>query len=176
MSLSLTTGKEYREKLEPLKVQLRQLADKANDPNYVWTAEDEKRWKDINAEYDHTKEQAIRLSRVDDIEKELQGRASDEPKPGREDYDGRRAMKEHDVERHAQASPEDHGLATQAWFREQSGLDLAEKHVEACRRLNFNPRRRTLDLGIENDYRQVRQQFGANAKMLGGARQERTSR
>ena len=174
MGLSLTTAKEYREKLQPLVTQIRELADKANDPAQTWTADDEKRWTEVNAEYDRTKAQAERLSRAEVVETQLQSRANPEPPPGREDYSGKGKSQRGRREAQANApTAEDHALATQAWFRAHQGLGLKKRHIEACQKLRCNPRAPSLDLAIGRDYRQVRQQCLGAARALVKGGQER---
>lgn len=174
MGLSLATEKEYREKLQPLAQQIREMADKANDPQQTWSSDDEKRWTDINAEYDKTKSQAERLSRAEAVQKDLDARANAEPPPGREDYNGKgQSERGRREEQRAAPTVEDHALATQAWFRAQSGLELKKRHVEACKKLSFNPRRSALDLAIGSNYRQIRSQCAGASRQLPAGRQER---
>jgi HK97 family phage major capsid protein len=164
MALTLVTAKELREKLQPLAKQVRELADLANNPEHTWSAEDEAKWVSVNKDYDETKARAERMSRADDIDTQLKGRAEpDQPLPGREDYNGkgqsRRGRRE---ERKQLPTEDDAALGLQAWLRSAYDKPLLRRHLEACRKLKLNPHGRRWGRALPTDYNRVRGTIGAH--------------
>lgn len=155
MSLSPVTAKKLQEELDPLKGEIRKLADKSTDPAQTWSAEDEQRWVAVNAEYDAKKAQAQRLSRAEDVEKEVRERVNPEPPPGREDFDGRsrRGRREARAER---PTEEDRALAFQGWVRMHNQLGPRKRHVLAFRKCGFNPHAPEWSRSLSTDYHAVR--------------------
>ena len=109
---------------------LQAMREKANDPEYSWSPEDESAWDSANSDYD-------RLSRsIDMTERTVELEASlSEQKESRE-Y-ARAEMPE--AIREALPTELDKDNALQGWARMQFGMDLEEKHQVACRKLGVNP-------------------------------------
>lgn len=158
---------ELQDKKNGLYQGIKELADRQDK----WTDEDRSKWETVNKEYDETvaamTKRREELTNSEPVQKRLQEieaerrAASNDARIG---PDEERRREEH-PERIAQRADEDRALALQAWFRcGDADLDLEPRHIEACKRLNFNPRRRKLQL----DYN-VR--YGDPAWCTGGGQQ-----
>lgn len=160
MSLSPVTASQLQEQLGTTAAEIRKLADKANDAAQTWTAEDEQKWKELNDSYDATKERAQRLSRADDIEKELKQRRDTEPPPGREDVDGRSRRGRIEA-RKEKPTEEDRALVLQGFLRKHSQLPLKKRHVEAFKKCRINYLADEYVRALPRDYNAVRGELSA---------------
>jgi HK97 family phage major capsid protein len=151
------TSKELREKRAPLAVQIRALADKANKESRDFTAEEKPNWEKLNKDYDDLSRQIEVAERAEKVEGDQASLASRElVLPGREDRAGGKPAGEREAGGERQLpTEEDRCLAIQGWMRHQSGEDLEDKHREAAKRCGINPRRRSLDLRL-NDTQEER--------------------
>jgi HK97 family phage major capsid protein len=159
MPLTPTTAKAYREQLDPLRAEIRALAEKSNDPAQTWTKEDEERWVKVNADYDGLKAKAQRQERMEALDAEAQARANSDPPPGREDTDpkgGAKSRKNRAADAVASITEEDRCLVFQAWCRHQCGRALKKRHVEALKKCHQTPARQEIAIGLQRDYGQVR--------------------
>lgn len=135
--------KALREQKGKLATQIRALADKENDAEYRWSAEDEAEWQRVNAEYNEVDEQIRRAERALQVDDERRRPAGDD-RIGRDDTGGRRDRRD----RSGEVTEEHRAVALQAWFRRQAGEDLTDEQRDACRRTGLNPTRRNLTLGL----------------------------
>lgn len=141
------TLQEMLEKKGTLAAEIKRLADKANDDKQEWLGEDEQTWVRVNADYD-TNEAAIK---VEDEKRAKVQRAeavnapgSERRNLGREDRRGVPGGSSAGVE----CTDEHRLLALQAWMRHQNGLDVTERHEEACQIAGVNPFRSRLDINL----------------------------
>lgn len=133
-----------REELGSLAKQIKGLADQANDESRDWSGEDEQKWTRTNEAYDKLaadlsdaegrREKANRAA-------EIERHASDTRSIGLEDRIGTDGSS-------LECGDEHRLLALQAWLRHQNGLDLTERHEDACQRAGLNPFRGGLDIRL----------------------------
>lgn len=149
------TSKELREKRAPLAVKIRQLADQANAEGFKADAAWTENWKKVNDDYNEYTRQIELAERAETVERDQAaagGTSNTDPKrtlPGQTDvtHDQPDGPGETRM-RTTSATEEQRALAMQAWFRAQAGIDLTERHVEACRLTGLNPTRRELILPV----------------------------
>jgi HK97 family phage major capsid protein len=156
------TPKELREKRAALAKQIRELAEKANKENRDFTAEEKPSWEKVNKDYDDYSRQIEIAERAEKVNADQGTRADDGGElPGRENRSGKQGADNGDDRRDPehrvggggradQPTEEDRCLAIQGWMRHQAGEDLEDKHREAAKRCGINPRRRSLDLRLNN--------------------------
>lgn len=153
--------KELREKRAEQAKEIRRLADLLTGDKKDFTAEERAAWDKVNDEYNANSRQLEIAERADKVKTEMEARREERAGiPGRDDQnsDESRSHQNGNAGRDstAAATEEDRSLAIQAWFREQCGEVLEDRHEEACRRLAFNPRRRQLDIELMPTHRHQR--------------------
>lgn len=145
------TIKELREKRAQLAAEVKRMSGLLTGDKTAFTAEEQAQWERVNAEYDSNAAALKIAERAEQVESESRSREDRRTLPGRDDMgadDARSSSRGNTGGNAAAATEEDRSIAIQAWFREQCGHDLEERHVEACERLGFNPRRRNLDIEL----------------------------
>lgn len=145
------TIKELREKRAQLAAEVKRMSGLLTGDKTAFTAEEQAQWERVNAEYDSNAAALKIAERAEQVESELRSREDRRTLPGRDDMgadEARSSSRGNTGGNAAAATEEDRSIAIQAWFREQCGHDLEERHVEACERLGFNPRRRNLDIEL----------------------------
>ena len=138
------TIKELHEQKGSLVKEIRTLADKSNDKDHVWSGENEQEWQRVNDALDALQvtidaeeastARADRASALEDTLRDVRG-------IGREDRVGNQGG-------YTACTDEHRNLALQAWMRSQNGLDLTDKHEEACQLTGLNPRRKHIDIRL----------------------------
>ncbi len=159
----LLTAKALREKRAPLAAEIRRQADLVNAENRDFKAEERAAWEKVNKDYDDLTRQIQIAERADTVTQDQDRRATDPV--GREDSDRRKRRKKGGGGDGATVTEEHRALALQAWVRTQEGLGLKARHVEACRLVGLNPRKRDLPIRLDNDYDQVRDRCWTAAAM-----------
>lgn len=145
------TIKELREKRAQLAAEVKRMSGLLTGDKTAFTAEEQAQWERVNAEYDSNAAALKIAERAEQVESESRSREDRRTLPGRDDMgadEARSSSRGNTGGNAAAATEEDRSIAIQAWFREQCGHDLEERHVEACERLGFNPRRRNLDIEL----------------------------
>lgn len=145
------TIKELREKRAQLTAEVKRMSGLLTGDKTAFTAEEQAQWERVNAEYDSNAAALKIAERAEQVESESRSREDRRTLPGRDDMgadEARSSSRGNTGGNAAAATEEDRSIAIQAWFREQCGHDLEERHVEACERLGFNPRRRNLDIEL----------------------------
>ncbi len=137
------TIKELREKQAAVYGELQKLREKDTD-DYQWSGEDEQAWARANEEYDslaskiETEEaRANRGERFKGIDL-----PSDNSGIGLDDRSGGSGNS------NAEVTDETRMLAFQGWMRQQNGLDLEQRHEDACDLVGVNPRNSKLEVGL----------------------------
>lgn len=151
--MSKLQGLQERRKSQDAEV--RKLIKEYKEGGRKWASDERKAaYEKANADYNSTMAEIRAELDASSIERREQELDEDERRsitdgkiPGRDDTDQRKSLKARTEKREKrdqieQAKP----LVIQAWFREQSGLYLERRHVEACRLLRMNPRARELEL------------------------------
>lgn len=151
----MATSKELREKRAPLAVKIREMADQANADGFKPDAAWNENWKRLNDDYNEFTRKIELAERAETVERDQAaagGTSNTDPTraiPGQNDVShdqpdgpGETRMRPNT------ATEEQRALAFQAWFRAQSGIDLTERHLEACRITGLNPSRRELVLPV----------------------------
>jgi len=133
------TIKQLLETRAKLAARIRQMADRINDEQRDFTAEEQDNWDQLNADYDSYTRRIDALERARDIDAELDGPS--EPQPGRENRDTRRDPEGRD---RPEVTDEHRNMALRAWMLSQRGESLDADHVEACRLARLNPNQREL--------------------------------
>jgi HK97 family phage major capsid protein len=154
------TAKEIREKMDPLRKELRKLADEHSADPAKWDAAKEEAWVRVNKEYDTLNASLERVEKVEKFEADA-AKSVGQRGVGRDDIDGRETRRQEDRQRPAQPTDEHRALALQAWFRHETRRELTQEHRDACSALNFNPAVRELALpmlSIES-YNQLQRTF-----------------
>lgn len=133
-----------REERGKLAKRIREMADATGgDEPRDFTAEEQQEWDRVNGEYDRLTARQKQLERAEQI-----GRDMDTPSEPTPAIPPERRTGERTREDRGEATAEQRALATQAWFRYQQGLDLEERHEEACAAVGLNPRRGNLDVRL----------------------------
>jgi HK97 family phage major capsid protein len=147
------TAKELREKRSLLLPRMKDLRDRAHTDQ--WTAEDEKNWEAVNAEYNELTRQIEEAEKREAIDARLAEAEADQRQRvgdreiGRGDLDGRTDGDAGGDRRQRVRATEAHrALALQAWCRHQMGRRLRPEHVEACRAADVNPAQRHFDIRL----------------------------
>lgn len=159
--------KEYREKAGRAADEIYQLRDLIAKEDREFTADEETRWKNANAEYDRCQKQIEVLERADKIKARMDAPADDDDDTGREDRDGRRASRK-DGQRNkpAKIDNETREVAFQAWCRAQMDLPLTKRHVRACQRTGLNPRTRKLRCDLDRDIGRVQREWNRHHEAI----------
>jgi HK97 family phage major capsid protein len=141
------TIKELRERAGQLAADMRAMNEKLQAGD-EWTAEQEARWGELNADYDRTVRQIDAQERIDSMEAdriEAAGAAAEAARM----VPGSALPRSVDEAMHrAEQRAQDTALALQAWTRRQLGEDITDDHVNSCRRLSINPNAKELPLPI----------------------------
>lgn len=137
-------SRELREKRQELYVgQMKPLADKMSDPAQTVTAEEEQRWKDMNADYDKQTseieaEEASETAAAERAQKAAERAAELEKINGRQDP-RREPPRQNPGERQNQGLNAEQGaLALQAWMLTRSGEPIEERHAAAAQACGVN--------------------------------------
>lgn len=147
----MATIKELKEKRAQLAAEVKRMSGLLTGDKTAFTAEEQAQWERVNADYDANATALKVAERAEQVESETRAREDRGTLPGRGDVSADEARSRNRGEATGGAdapTEEDRSLAIQAWFREQCGHDLEERHVEACERVGFNPRRRNLDIEL----------------------------
>jgi HK97 family phage major capsid protein len=173
------TAKELRENRAKLVPQIRAMADKANNENRDFTAEEKPNWEKLNKDYDDLTRQIDLAERAEKVEGEQRAAAGTHDggqrggtggggTPGRGDFNGAEDREGGEDEENddemtdeelginvRQMKPEVFALALQGWMRARSGLDVEDRHRKAARIAQVPLGRRYLDINLA-DTRQYR--------------------
>ncbi|MBD3675596.1 MAG: phage major capsid protein [Planctomycetaceae bacterium] len=137
--------KQLREERGQLDHKIKEVLERAESENRDLSAEEDKTYNELHERDMELKRRIERQEREEDRTRELAqvrdaGDLSPEEAAGAVGEDrGSETVTE-----------EDRALALQAWCRSQSGLDLEDRHQEACQRLKFNPQVRNLDIQLSS--------------------------
>lgn len=143
----MKSEKELRELRAPLAKTIREMADKANNENREFTAEEKENWEKVNKDYDDFSRQIDLAARAERVQADQESRADTKPLPGRDDVN-HAPENRRDEDAPKQPSEDDRAMALQAWCRHQLDLDLEERHLEACKRVGMNPAKKTLNINL----------------------------
>lgn len=148
----MPTSKELREQRAPLAGKIRELADKANNEKRDFNAVERENWEKVNKDYDDLTRQieiAERSESINSGERDTGSGGRGRTLPGTHDFDGSLPDGPGETRmRPNNATEEQRAMAFQAWFRHQSGIELTDSHVDACRATGLNPNRRELVLPV----------------------------
>lgn len=155
------TLKELREKLAEQAKVIRQMADKVNNESRDFTPEEKTQWDAANNDYNALLRKIEIAKRAAEVEAATQASDSNTPGavlPGRDDRSAR-TDERGDDRRGGPVTEETRANAFQAWARFQLGLNLEDRHEDACRVLRFNPSRQFIDIPLvpSHAYRQLQQ-------------------
>ena len=137
--------KEMREKRGELIVAMRKINDKAVEEKRDLTAEEQKSWDDINADFDQLGRNLERAERLETVGASLEATGNDPDRLiGRHDQTGHPAGEEPDPLSHdgrhgnpdtntGPTRAERQDLALRGWMLHQRGLDTTKEHQEAAR-------------------------------------------
>lgn len=173
--MDLFESKRLREERQPIAVKIKELAEKVNSENRDFTGEERGEWEKLNKAYDEFGpkiESAERRERLELFEGEATRSQATEQPPGRENYDGREERDRQERERQERETaqqkptPKDHDIAFRAWAMRQSGLDLNEEQIAACRRSGHSPTSRDFVVNLRGDYNAYRQEMRALSSQL----------
>lgn len=178
----ITSAKQLREDRAPLAHQIMSLNDKVQAENRDFNAEEREQWDRLNSEYNLFTNRIQIAERTESILTEQNSPIDEQPKnkagesrqlPGREDYDGRKALEKFENAGREVASPADQAMAMQAWARVQEGMSLTDAHNRACRLTGVNPREKLFHANIgDATYNQVRRDYRnalSGNSVVGGA-------
>ncbi|MBE3118847.1 MAG: phage major capsid protein [Candidatus Atribacteria bacterium] len=135
--------KELQEERGKLAQEIKTLND-AHPKGTDWTAEDEKRWADINKAYDDAELACQREARADEVAK---GILETEERQAPEVDSGRSAV--------ATITEEDRSAALLGWARAAVDRDVTDEQKKAMTKCAFG-RAAYNDLQLERDYRKIR--------------------
>lgn len=154
--------KELREKRAAIAKRMNDLVNKISAEKRKMTDAEKSSYAADNAEYDSLTEDLAIAERMEKVNAD-QATPDARNIPGRQDTNAR---EERDAREAASRKPADspateetRALAFQAWGRFQMGLDLEERHEEACKQLRFNPARQFLDIPLtrSQQYRKLQE-------------------
>lgn len=100
-------------------------------------------WDARNSEYDAVVARMEELRNATSIE-DRWNEINERDERNLRDAQANRDINDPDSSQLREIQPGDRALAMQAWARHQFELDLSEEHVNACRRVGFNYKRKTL--------------------------------
>ena len=135
------TGQELREQRAPLATEIRELADKVNDADRTWDAQDEERWGKVNTDYDALSRQIEVAERAEAVE--AQQTATIESGIGREDI-----IPGADTPALGEAVERKTALAVRGWFRSTCDMTVSEEEKEACAALGIGLGKREVDIPL----------------------------
>ncbi len=140
---------------------IKELADRNNNEDHEWSAEDEEQWASVNSEYDSLSQKIERAQRAESIEKAQEEKSEIDRRVGRKalDSDGGKSKGTDGAE---EIRDEHRIAALQSWFRYHQGEDLTDFQEESCRLLKFKPYRLNLDVRSNVNYDEIRRSFFAN--------------
>lgn len=164
--------KALQETRSKLAAEIRKLADKANDTDAEWAAEDQQNWDKLNADYDANKAQLDaeneKAKRQADFASRLETLNADEKAFGaRIGRDGGTIAagpvnKQAFVGQEAAITDTDRALALQGWVRAHSDtLDVTDGHREAAKKVGLNLRAKVLDIHLAPNFSKVQDSFRA---------------
>jgi HK97 family phage major capsid protein len=126
--------KQLQEQRSELSAQIKTLADSQDD----WSAEDRGNWEAVNSQYDNVssemeaeKEKLAVESRLAEV-----AQATDVAT-----FKAKRAGAE-------PVTAESHNLAFQAWARYQNGIDIEDRHQNACRQVGIDYKAPSFDVTL----------------------------
>jgi HK97 family phage major capsid protein len=128
------TIKEMYEQRATIGKRIKELAERANEKDRQWTAEDETNWTAANADYDKVSKDIERAERAEKVAAEQV--AHETPPPAATRDGGTVRAEDRDA------------LALQGWMRAQTGLDIEDRHVEAMRMIGITPSQRHFDITL----------------------------
>ena len=170
----LVTAKQLREERAPLAHQIMTLNDKVQAENRDFTAEEREQWDRLNSDYNLFTNRISIAERTESILVEQNSPIDEQPKnkgasiPGREDYDGRKALEKYENAGREQPTEADHALALQAWCRVQVDKPLSDAHTRACRLTGVNAHAKEFVGNLHNgSYRQFRNALSAQSGVAG---------
>ncbi len=142
--------KGLREKRSGLRVQIEAIGTAMRSEGRAMKPEERETFNRLNAEVtalgDQIRSAEADLKTISDIV------SADDGDSGAGDVGRANVDKRAEVSTEAAAiqRAEDVRVARQAWCRAQYGIPLKRNHVEACKRLKFNPKARTLEVKLGN--------------------------
>ncbi len=166
MADSLKTLYEQRGQLA---TKIQEFADKINEEQRDFDAEEQSNWDQLNQDYDSLVNRIEATERAQLISDEIQ-QPADSPTPVRQNS---RPAETNAREDNTPAAPteEDRALAMQAWCRHQTGRDLDERHQAAVQRVGMPVSRRELEFQFHNyspaQYRQLAREVRAQGTSIG---------
>lgn len=159
----LVTAKQLREERAPLAHQIMALNDKVQAEKRDFNAEEKAQWENLNNDYNLLTSRIQIAERVENVLAEqiapVDGKSGT---PGREDYDGRKALEsfENSGPPREQVTEADHAMALQAWARVQNDLPLTPAHERACRVTGANAYAKNFKTSLrDGSYNSVRRDF-----------------
>lgn len=158
--------KELREKRAAIAKRMKDLTDKLLAGTRKMTDAEKLAWTSDEAEYDSLTEDIAIAVRMESVQSD-QSRV-DKIIAGREDTNAREDRDAREVEAAKKTGPpiteETRALAFQAWGRFQMGLNLEDRHEEACKLLKFNPSRNFVDIPLSrsHEYRKLQAEVRSN--------------
>ena len=142
------TAKEMREKRAEMAAEIRKLADKQNDSEQEWLAEDEERWVAVNAEYDAMTAKIEKTERADALDAEQDAIA--DAAPGREDRNEGPPDNRRETPGIEQVTGEDRAMALRAWCRASYDLPVAAEDRDAAQRCGVDVAARFFDIRLKS--------------------------
>lgn len=159
----MPTAKELREKRAPLGAEIRKLADKVNDENRDFNAEERAAWEKVNNDFNDLTRKIEVAERAEEVESRLSGRR--ESVPGRDDRDAR-PNKRGD---RAKVMQRAHSLAMSAWLLRHYDLPLTKNHVRACKMVGIRPGQRDIVIRLAPQGGAHYRAQGVSSSGIGGA-------
>ena len=143
----------YEERAEVGK-EVRRSAELANDKAHQWTADNQKKWEEVNADYDAYSKKISMLERTLEIEK-LES-ALEPSSPGQNhstEITGRYGDPEEITHR-------DRQLSLQGWMMTQCEVETRDEHRIAAKKLGKDLRAKYYDVALhQGDYQEVRNAY-----------------
>lgn len=165
----LVTAKQLREERAPLAHQIMALNDKVQAEKRDFTAEEKGQWENLNSDYNLLTSRIQIAERVENVLAEQVAPVDAKNGasiPGREDYDGRKALEAFEnagAPQREQVTDAEHALALQAWAIVQSEQDikLSDAHQRACRLTGINPHNKNFHTKFSSSgsYNEVRRSY-----------------
>lgn len=161
----LLTIKEIKEERKRIHDAQSELLKKASDEKRELTAEEETKYQELETRFAAEQKKLEKAEELRKRRETLAARAEalkesgaeldDQNRPIQRNKYGRQILRPED--HHGTATEEHRALALQAWCRAQDGMDLTERHEEACDLVGLNPFSRSLRIELpKRTHRSVR--------------------
>lgn len=142
LNLNLTELNEQREKIH---AEQQALLKRVFDEKREWKPEEKEQYDKLETDYEACDGEAKKVEEYQKRQEVLLNRAERHKASGTQLDDEGRPLgrnKPGDKGREGDVTDEHRALALQAWCRSQSGMEIEERHQEACKLVGVNPRQK----------------------------------